>query len=423
MDLGKLVFGDEAPIIRQRNFQLLLVAALPPVLGNTLISPILDSLIEPFGATPVSISLMISVFSAPAIVMISVAGGLADRFGRKQVLSTSLLLFGLCGTAIAFTADYEVVLVLRFVQGIGFSGVIPVIITSIGDLYTGEREATGQGIRFMASGLSGAVFPLAAGVLVLLAWQYPFLLYAMAIPTALALHRWFDEPERTSRDRSAGPAVEGSYLRELFDLGRRRRVLALVLARATMPMIWVGFLTYNSLIVVRLIGETPVEAGLLATVGFGTFALAASQAGRVASRVSSPFYPLVAANLGLAVGFGVVLFAPGIVEAALGMTVAGLGFGLVGALYRSLLTGLAPPRLRGGLVSLGEAGARVTITVTPLAMGGVIGLATPTHGFAGSLRLAGVGVAVLGAGCGIACLLVARSAPSSGGPERGHVRL
>lgn len=423
MDLGKLAFGDEAPIVGDRSFQLLVVAALPPVLGNTLVSPMLEALIEPFGASPVSIGLMISVFSAPAIVMISVAGGLADRFGRKRVLSGSLLLFGLAGTAIASTTDFGVVLGLRFLQGIGFAGIIPVIITCIGDLYEGDREVTGQGIRFMASGLSGAVFPLLAGVLVLAAWQYPFLLYAMAVPVALALHVWFEEPGPSTGTPAARSNAEGSYLGDLLELGRRRRVLALVVARATMPMIWIGFLTYNSLIVVRLMGETSVEAGLLATVGFSTFALAASQAGRLTARFDSPFQPLVGANLGLAGGFVVVLFAPGIPLAVMGMAVAGLGFGLLGALYRSLLTGLAPARLRGGLVSLGEAGARLTITVTPLLMGGAIALGTPSLGFAGSLRLAGVGVAVLGGGLGIASLVVARAAPPAPGAGPGNVAL
>ncbi|MEF8791623.1 MAG: hypothetical protein V5A61_15965, partial [Haloarculaceae archaeon] len=87
------------------------------------------------------------------------------------------------------------------------------------------------------------------------------------------------------------------------------------------------------------------------------------------------------------------------------------GFGLTLSLYRSIITGLAPDDLRAGLVSVAEAWGRLTNTLTPIAMGAVIAVATPRIGFASGLRLAGVGVAVVGAVGGILCLLVATGAP------------
>lgn len=160
---------------------------------------------------------MISFFTAPAIVGIPIAGVLADKYGRKSVVVPSLVLFGLAGAAIAFTTDFRIALGLRFLQGISFGGINPIIITSIGDLYTGSREATGQGLRLMASGLSGAIFSLIAGVLVVLAWQSPFLLYAIAIPIRVIVLIWFDEPmnqEATSADEEVTSSE--SYRRELF---------------------------------------------------------------------------------------------------------------------------------------------------------------------------------------------------------------
>lgn len=404
------LFGDDAPILRETDFQFLMLASMLPVLGTALLSPVLDSLIGPFGASSATIGLMISVFTAPAILMIPVAGVLADRLGRKFVLISSISLFGLSGTAIAFTTDFQVVLALRVLQGIGFAGITPIIITSIGDLYTGEKEATGQGIRFMISGLSGAVFPLLAGLLVLLAWHYPFLLYAIAFPIAMGVYLWFDEPTSTPSVATDGGELL-SYARVLFRLGRQRRVLALVVARALLNTIWIGFVTYNSLIVIRLIGGTPVQAGMLATVGFFTLGISASQAGRITSFFQSRLYLLIAANVCFAVGFSMVLFAPGIGVATVGITTSCVGFGILGSLYRSIITGLAPTDLRAGLVSVSEAGGRLTSTLTPLAMGGAIALASPAIGFAPALRFAGLGLAVVGGGGGIICLLVASASP------------
>ena len=133
------LFGDDAAIIRERDFRLLLLANVLPVLGSSLLSPVLNSLIEPFGTSPADVGLMISVFTAPGIVIIPVTGVLADRYGRKPVLVTALVVFGLAGSAIALTTEFRIALGLRLLQGVGFAGISPIIITSIGDLYAGAK--------------------------------------------------------------------------------------------------------------------------------------------------------------------------------------------------------------------------------------------------------------------------------------------
>ncbi|WP_340100481.1 MFS transporter [Salinibaculum salinum] len=413
-----LLFGDEAPILRETNFQFLLLATLLPVLGTALVSPVLDSLIGPLGASTATIGWMISVFTAPAIVMIPLAGILADRYDRKAILVPSITLFGLSGVGIAFTTDFRLVLVLRLLQGVGFAGINPIIITILGDLYTSGTEETAQGIRLLTSGLSGGLFPLFAGLLVVFAWQYPFLLYAVAFPIAIGMFLWFDEPTTADSSLSTDGGVGGdgseSYTRALWRLSRQRRVLAMVAARALMIPVFIGFITYNSLIVVRLLGGTPIQAGVLTAVVYFSFALSASQAGRISAAFDSRLYPLLGANVCLGFGFVIVLFAPGIVLATVGTAILGLGFGIVGALYRSIITGLAPVSLRAGLVSLSEAGGRVTATLTPPFIGAVVTIASPVVGFESALQLAGLLIAILGGGGGIICILVASgSAPVS----------
>jgi MFS family permease len=418
------LFGEDATVLQETEFQLLLLATVFPILGTGLVSPVLDSVIGPFGTTAADVGLMVSFMTAPGIVLIPVAGVLADRYGRKPVLVAALLLFGIPGAAIAGTTDFRVVLALRFLQGVGFSGLVPTITTSIGDMYDDAREATAQGLRLTMNGLSGAVVPLLAGILVVVSWRYPFLLYASAVPVAVAVHLWFEEStddgdgaadgdDGTERgEPGEGGSTGGtSYRRALVGLLARRRVLALVVARALPVVVWVGFFTYNSIVVVRLLGGTPPQAGALVAVGNLVFGIAASQAGRITARVDSRLVPLVAANVALAAGFSVMLFAPGIVLAGAGITVAGVGMGITLSMYRSIITGLAPAALRGGLVSVSGAGGRITATATPIAMGAVIGAASPETGFATAVRLAGVGAAVVGGGGGIVCLLIANAAP------------
>lgn len=143
------------------------------------------------------------------------------------------MVFGLAGKAIVFVTDFRTALALRFLQGAGFAELNPTIM-SIGDLYEDDAEATGQGIRFMISGL-----------VVAFAWQYPSFLYLIAFPAALSVFRWFEEPTEESGPDLSSDSNGRSYLRTLYEL-TRRRVLAILIARALYIVVWFGFLTSNS---------------------------------------------------------------------------------------------------------------------------------------------------------------------------------
>ncbi|MFC7187938.1 MFS transporter [Halorubrum yunnanense] len=408
------IAGAESGIVRERPFQLLLLINVLPPLGTALLSPVLGSLVEPLGASTTNIGLMMSAFTAPSIVVIPIAGVISDRYGRRPVLLFGLVWFGLTGTAIAFVSTFAAALALRALQGIGFAALTPIIITSLGDLYAGTKEATAQGLRFTGSGLSQTAFPLAAGVLVGMAWQYPFLLYAVAFPIAAVVYGYFEEP-LDEADDGKSEAGSGAGVREqLADmraLVAQRRAWTMVVARGSANVAWFGFLTYNSILVVDVLGDTPAEAGVLAALASLTYALAASQAGRIADAVDDRLYPLVAANASMGAGLALVFLAPSFAVAAVGVVFMGVGFGLVLSIYRSVITALPPADLRGGLVSLGEGSGRAAATATPVFMGVAVAAATRPLGFETAVRAVGVGTGLLGGGVGVVCLLLMSASP------------
>lgn len=424
MSLESLL-GEDADILRERDFQAMLAANLLAPLGLPLVSPILDALTGPFGVSTARVGLLISAYTAPPIVLIPVAGVLADRYGRKPLLLGGMLLYGTAGVAIAFTTEFRVAVALRFLQGVAFAGLTPIIITSLGDIYAGPREATAQGLRFTSSGVYQSVFPPIAGVLVAVSWRYPFLLYGLAFPAAGLVYRWFDEPlgvrndhgdrgGNETTDGGAGPDHpdrEDGRFRAFGRLLRHRRVLALVVGRGLPMITWVAFLTYNSILVVRVIGGNAAQAGILVTINSVMLAVGGSQAGRITAVFDSRLWPLVAANVGLGGGLGLVALAPSLPVAAVGAVLLGAGFGVALSLYRSIVTGLAPARLRGSLVSVAESFGRVTATLTPIGMGALVTALTPAVGFAGAVRWAAVGIGVFVAVGGQLCLVVARTAP------------
>jgi MFS family permease len=414
------LLGKDAGAVGDRAFQVLLLANLTAPLGPALVSPLLDTLTGVYGVTEAEIGLMVSAYTAPGILVIPVVGVLADRYGRKPLLSAGLLLFGCAGAALALTTDFRVVLALRVLQGVGGAAIVPVIITSVGDLYAGATEATAQGIRLSTSGLTQAVFPAIAGVLVVVAWQYPLLLYAIAVPIAVVVLVFLEEPRgaRSDGGRAEPPGesdetAPDSSTTALLRLAGRRPVLAVLAGRGIPGFCYFGFITYNSIVVVRVLGGTPAEAGLLVTLGSASYAIAASQAGRITARFGSRRPPMVGMFLALGVGLGVVAAAPSLAVSGVGVVLLGVGFGTLGSLYRSIVTGIAPGALRGGLVSLSESVGRVTITAAPVVMGALVAWLAPRAGLATAVRLTLLAVGVVGAVAGVGSVLLGDVDPRS----------
>ncbi|WP_323173688.1 MFS transporter [Natrialba sp. PRR66] len=405
------LFGEKAAVLRDTNFQFLLLANLVAPLGTALLSPLLESLQQPYGATDATIGLLMTAFTAPAILVIPAVGVLADRYGRKPFLVVGVLIFSLAGTALAVTTDLRIAMFLRFCQGVSFAAVTPVIITSIGDLYTGRAEATGQGLRFSVSGLSQGLFPFIGGVLVGIAWQYPLLLYAIGIPIAIVLAFAFTEPTDPSREAPSDVdrVDRRTYVRELVTTLLRPRVASILVFRMVPILLYITFMTYVSLLVVRSMGGTAGQAGILVALASVTYAVAATQAGRFSSSFDRRILPLAAAQSLMAAGLVIVAFVPTVTLATVGALALGTGFGLSLSLLRSVATGFASTELRGGLVSVFESVGRLSATTAPIAVGFGIELLDGSVPQTESLQLMVGGIGVVGGLVGITCLVVART--------------
>jgi MFS transporter, putative metabolite:H+ symporter len=170
------------------------------------IAYVLPAIVPLWHLGPAQIGGLISTGYAGQAVGSLLFGWLAQRYGRVPAACWALMLFSLGSLACAFAFDYQSLFWIRFIQGIGLGGEIPVVATYLSEYAPTERRA-----RFIIT--SQIAFPIGllaasgAGLLIVpnIGWQWLFVVGAVPAVVAVPLFRMLPESVRwlTSRGREA----------------------------------------------------------------------------------------------------------------------------------------------------------------------------------------------------------------------------
>jgi MFS family permease len=174
------------------------------------LAPTLPTLLGHFHDVPnarLMVPLLITAPSACIALFAPGAGMIADRFGRRSLLLWSMALYG-AGGLVPFAVDnFWAVVAGRFVIGIGEAGVLTVVNTLLADYYEEQERHRWLMIQGVVGSVLGTVTIACSGFLAAQGWQWPFLVYGVAIPILLASLAFLFEPEpRRKGTASVGKA-------------------------------------------------------------------------------------------------------------------------------------------------------------------------------------------------------------------------
>lgn len=206
--------------IGEREFVAILAAiSATTALGIDMALPAFGEIRAGLGLAPASprVALTVTLYFLGLSSAQMLYGPFADRFGRKPVLYFGLGLYGLGALGSALAPTFEILLLSRFVWGVGAAGPRALTLAIGRDLYDGDRLA-----RILA--LAAAVFMvvpalaplLGQGVLALSSWRW-----VMATPHARD-RRAGRLGEQTAR--IAGPRGSATTHPRRHPEGDRRRV-------------------------------------------------------------------------------------------------------------------------------------------------------------------------------------------------------
>ena len=119
--------------------------------------------------------LVLTAFMAGMGVGLFVAGPLSDTFGRKPVITLGFAIYALASIAAVFAQSLEMLLVARFVQGLGAAGPRIVSLALVRDLYQGREMARITSFVMMIFILVPAVAPSVGAVVIhMVGWRGVF---------------------------------------------------------------------------------------------------------------------------------------------------------------------------------------------------------------------------------------------------------
>lgn len=143
--------------------------------------PILPEFSKRLHVSSFQVSMIITVYSAIAIVLIPIAGYLSDRIGRKKVIIPSLIIAGIGGLVSGLACwllqdSYWMVLVGRLLQGVGAAGAFPIVLPLVGDMFRNEDDVSqGLGIVETSNTFGKVLSPILGAFLAGFLWYLPFL--------------------------------------------------------------------------------------------------------------------------------------------------------------------------------------------------------------------------------------------------------
>ncbi|SFR26159.1 Predicted arabinose efflux permease, MFS family [Lentzea waywayandensis] len=340
---------------------MVLASATLTIMAAAIIAPSLPAMGEVYGEG-VLVRLALTITSLAIAVSAPLAGLVADRTGRKPLLTASLALYAVAGTAGYFVTSLPVLLGTRTLLGLAVGGVMTAVSALITDWFEGPERGRFLGFQQAAASLGGVVFLPLAGVLAGIDWRLPFWLYSVAAVIALAAATGLTGERPAPPQAAGGQAFPrkaiGIYLMALI------ATLVFYMAPTQLP-----FLLRDLNASPAVIGFVIAGSTLTSVVGALVF-----------PKLKTARITAISVVL-LGVGWLVIGYANGVALVTAGLLIGGFGVGLVVPNLNTGLANLARPEQRGRVLSGLVAGIFLGQFLSPLVIAPLVGATSIASAF------------------------------------------
>ncbi|MEH0610491.1 MFS transporter [Streptomyces scabiei] len=146
------------------------LAQLTVLLDNTVLNVAVPSLTEELGAATSDIQWMINAYSLVQSGLLLTAGSMADRYGRKKMLVTGLVLFGIGSLVAGLAQSAGQLIAARAGMGVGGALLLTTTLAVAMQIFAPEEQPRAIGVWAAVNALGFAAGPLLGGFVLAHFW-------------------------------------------------------------------------------------------------------------------------------------------------------------------------------------------------------------------------------------------------------------
>lgn len=368
------------------------IVVLVDLLGFSIVLPLLPFYAQDYQASPEVIGYFVAAYSVFQFLASPILGGLSDKYGRRPLLIYSQLGSMIGFLLLGWAGSLAMLFLSRIIDGIS-GGNLTIAFAYLSDVTPPEERSSAFAVMGVAFGLGFMVGPLVGGELSAL-WGRSAPAFAAAFlsacSTMLTLF-YLKEPARhVASEAKTGLAY---YVNALgYFKERKLRTFLLVFLFFTLPFSL--YVSMFSLYAKIELSFTETDVGrFLAYIGF----LGIIWQGVVIRRLVKGMGEQAVLRLGLSslmLGLLGIVFAINWWQLGLIAIVFSFGAGATRPVISSIITQVAPPNRKGGVIGVASSIESFTRVIAPIAGGWIIGGLHPNYiGYVGA-ALAMIGVAM-----------------------------
>jgi DHA1 family bicyclomycin/chloramphenicol resistance-like MFS transporter len=189
-------------------------------------------------------------------------GPAGDRFGRRPVILSGLVIYVAASIGCAFAAEAGHLVLLRFLQGLAACGGVVLARTMVRDLAEKDQAARAMSLMMACTSIAPMLAPLIGGqVLWFLGWRAIFWVLALVGVVALVF-AWLRLPE-TLRPEYRQPLVLSSILKRFGELVRHRAFMGYAFTSTFQFSALMSFLSGSPFVFIEKYGIAPRAYGLI----------------------------------------------------------------------------------------------------------------------------------------------------------------